>query len=637
IVKISNSSTITPIREPFQFIERGVVEDIIADKNGNIWCLFSSVKYSGRIYKQSALMKYDGSTWLNLNIDSININENAIYSIALDNENNLYCGGLGELAKYDGNNWSHYVLPGNSSRKKILSLAFGPTDSLWVGGSGFSLLYRFYKGNWYSFNEQYAGYDVTSIVFDQKDNVWISSRSNEKGLAKRMDYGWQYFNKENSALLWPNVNFLAIDSTGMLWCGTPFGACTFNGENWEYYAASSGIPHYTINKVIEDENITKWIATEFFGLVKFDGTNWNIYNKSNSEIPSNQINDIALDSKMNVWISTRQGLCMYDGKFWQVYNQANTGHEIDYAWDIEIDSKDKIWISIFDQNMLASFDGNEWKIYNSQNTILPDNFIGRLAVDPDDNLWVGTNDGFFIYNGTEWKHFTADNSDLPDNWVQCFAFDSIGASWIGTANGVTKIKDDVWEVYTNKNSAMIGWDVNDITIDAQNNVWLGFFWRQGIAKYDGLTWQNYNYEFMPNTGGFNGMSIDLDRHGNLWIGTLYSGLLQFNDNKILSTQIDNGISQMKQNSKMFVYPNPFNSQTKITFTLAENSNISLKLFSITGEFIRNVAKGIYQKGKNTVAFEASDLPTGVYICILETAPFSKLQKQFTTQKILLLK
>lgn len=36
------------------------------------------------------------------------------------------------------------------------------------------------------------------------------------------------------------------------------------------------------------------------------------------------------------------------------------------------------------------------------------------------------------------------------------------------------------------------------------------------------------------------------------------------------------------------YPNPFNPETNITFKLHKSSDIKLKIFSITGEFIKTI-------------------------------------------------
>ena len=45
-----------------------------------------------------------------------------------------------------------------------------------------------------------------------------------------------------------------------------------------------------------------------FGLAKFDGTNWTVYNTSNSGLPDNGVYSIAIDGSGNKWIGTLAGL-----------------------------------------------------------------------------------------------------------------------------------------------------------------------------------------------------------------------------------------------------------------------------------------------------------------------------------------
>jgi ligand-binding sensor domain-containing protein len=58
----------------------------------------------------------------------------------------------------------------------------------------------------------------------------------------------------------------------------------------------------------------KWIGTDGGGLAKFDGVNWTVYNTSNSGLPGNSVNAIAIDGQGNKWIGTYGGgLAKFDG------------------------------------------------------------------------------------------------------------------------------------------------------------------------------------------------------------------------------------------------------------------------------------------------------------------------------------
>lgn len=66
------------------------------------------------------------------------------------------------------------------------------------------------------------------------------------------------------------------------------------------------------------------------------------------------------------------------------------------------------------------------------------------------------------------------------------------------------------------------------------------------------------------------------------------------------------------------YPNPFNPTTQISYQIAENSDVTLKVFDITGREKATLVNTRQTAGKYTVYFDASSLPSGVYFYRLAT-------------------
>ena len=80
------------------------------------------------------------------------------------------------------------------------------------------------------------------------------------------------------------------------------------------------------------------------------------------------------------------------------------------------------------------------------------------------------------------------------------------------------------------------------------------------------------------------------------------------------------------------YPNPFNPSTTISFTLAQQSSVTLKVFDVLGNEIATLIENeIKESGSNDISFDASNLPSGIYVYRLLTENFSD------TKKMLLLK
>jgi hypothetical protein len=67
------------------------------------------------------------------------------------------------------------------------------------------------------------------------------------------------------------------------------------------------------------------------------------------------------------------------------------------------------------------------------------------------------------------------------------------------------------------------------------------------------------------------------------------------------------------------YPNPFNPSTMISFRLAVDSKVSLKVFNVLGQEVANVLQTNMGAGSHEVNFDASSLNTGVYMYRLEAS------------------
>jgi hypothetical protein len=74
------------------------------------------------------------------------------------------------------------------------------------------------------------------------------------------------------------------------------------------------------------------------------------------------------------------------------------------------------------------------------------------------------------------------------------------------------------------------------------------------------------------------------------------------------------------------YPNPFNPSTSITFDLVESGNVSLRVFNMIGQEVATLVNGNLNSGRHTVSFDATGLPSGLYLYRLETNGFTDQKK-----------
>ncbi len=66
------------------------------------------------------------------------------------------------------------------------------------------------------------------------------------------------------------------------------------------------------------------------------------------------------------------------------------------------------------------------------------------------------------------------------------------------------------------------------------------------------------------------------------------------------------------------YPNPFNSSVRIGYQLDAEADISLMIFDLKGRHITTLHEGKLSTGKHSAFWDASESPSGVYLCRLES-------------------
>jgi hypothetical protein len=74
------------------------------------------------------------------------------------------------------------------------------------------------------------------------------------------------------------------------------------------------------------------------------------------------------------------------------------------------------------------------------------------------------------------------------------------------------------------------------------------------------------------------------------------------------------------------YPNPFNPATTIPFRMKESCRVVLKVYDIGGRQVASLADGWYAAGSHSVRFNASRLPSGIYLCRIQMGNYTASRK-----------
>jgi hypothetical protein len=82
---------------------------------------------------------------------------------------------------------------------------------------------------------------------------------------------------------------------------------------------------------------------------------------------------------------------------------------------------------------------------------------------------------------------------------------------------------------------------------------------------------------------------------------------------------------------MAVHPNPFNPSTSVKYTVPEAGQVSLSVYNLLGQEVASLVSGYMEAGVHTVTFDASALPSGLYLARLTSSGQTQLHKMVLTK------
>jgi hypothetical protein len=74
------------------------------------------------------------------------------------------------------------------------------------------------------------------------------------------------------------------------------------------------------------------------------------------------------------------------------------------------------------------------------------------------------------------------------------------------------------------------------------------------------------------------------------------------------------------------YPNPFNAQTRLNFSIAEPGNVQLEIFDMLGQRIAIPLEGYFRAGSYSCDWNAFELPSGLYFVTLHAGNIIETRK-----------
>lgn len=300
---------------------------------------------------------------------------------------------------------------------------------------------------------------------------------------------------------------------------------------------------------------------------------WMKFDTTNSPLPSNQINSIAVDSLGIKWIAAEKGFLKLKDSTWTLFNSTNSPLYCPHPLCVTIDKTGIKWIATYCQGIVR-YNDTTFTYWDPTNSPLPYATINSVAICKGNNRWLGLAQGGIAKFSTkgDWTFWNTSNSPLPSDHVKSVAVDLLNTKWFGTDKGVASFDNVNWNIY-NISNGLPSNDVLSIAADAIGNVWVGT--SAGLAKFNGTSWTVYDTSNCALTCN-KIVSLSKGQHGDIWIGTETGGYNHFD-----------GINWSSYNSTNSLLP-----ENWITATVVEKND---------NKFIGTHGHGLYIYNPNGVA------------------------------------
>lgn len=370
---------------------------------------------------------------------------------------------------------------------------------------------------------------------------------------------------------------------------------------------TAGLPNNTVRALAVAPNGDAWVGTEF-GLCRYDGSLWQVFQTGSSGLPDNDIRALTVDDTGSVWIGTLNGLAMYSDGVWQTFTSGNSGLPDNYVRSLAVAPQGGLWVGTV--SGLAWFDGSStWHVYNdtpsSYNGLqLPGGNIAALKARADGLLCIGTvNAGFTYLTDSTVTVYTTFVNGIPDNTTLGVGLDSDGTRWLACPAGalLSHAGDFVggaWYQYSTLNSMMASNALTCIAIDSGDRKFMGnqisgltIF--QGFSSFTTFTMSNSD---LP---GDEIMSLALDGQGRVWVGTSNGGAARFSYSV--------GVETVSVASGPAILSNLIADELMLDIPSGMNNSV-MRIKDSSG---RCVWSGTVVQGRNHVALQG--LATGVYV------------------------
>ncbi len=523
----------------------------------------------------------------------------SVTSVAKTPDGYLWIGTPNGLVRYDGCRFRTFY-PGNTpalSDAYITALLTDRTGALWVGTKNGSLI-TVIRGIFSNLTHHasFSPAQINGLAEDTTGAIWGTL---DRAGVFRYNNGRFSFYGTNEGLPWQIVWGITVDTAGTPWVVSRGQLMCFRAERWQKApglpadfprvsaiapahdgslwlacVAKTGSPAgdrgtriYKLNGesvaedslpvpwsqdsrrslarlLIEDRRGRLWCATRGAGTFVRDKTGWRLLSQPAT---LSQVHTLAIaeDEQGSIWLGMDgAGLFRIRPKL-VVGLEPLTGSPAGCFWTVHVGRDGSIWggtdgngIYLWKSGQLARFDRTNG---------LTNEHINAIIEDTTGRIWVGTMGGLFVSKGNRFESVRG----VPALELPAFSLkeDRYGNIWVGTRNGLVKIGPAATNFFSEDRGIPFG-AINAVEEDRNGRIWVSVppardTRAPGPVGMHGL-FVNVGDKFEHvGEGQWAGESsircLHADALGNLWIGTVGSGVYLYRDGRFMGISSEDGL------------------------------------------------------------------------------------------------
>ncbi|MCL6218082.1 two-component regulator propeller domain-containing protein [Zunongwangia pacifica] len=303
-----------------------------------------------------------------------------------------------------------------------------------------------------------------------------------------------------------------------------------NGLKFYHYDTSNGLSNNIVNSITEDEIGFIWIGTNS-GLNRFDGNEFEKFDKENSGLLNNYIQQIIPAKNSDLFLATNRGIHIYDLQK-NLFQQKSIENSYlsDGITSILEYSKNILVVGDYSHGVHFIKENKHIPVLFKnvyENVLLKEYRISVLDRKDQHSVLVGTyNNGLYCISIND--TIVTKIEKLFHGRINTIYTDSKNRHWIGTDEGLKLISEENKIVDINKGNSDLNDDaIRSLVEDNQGLLWIGTR-NSGLNILDPNSLSDEGeikiQSFCPKTDGssvFNRNILNLfkDSNGNIWIGT----------------------------------------------------------------------------------------------------------------------